>query len=73
MGAIFSASVQRDPGAHPASFTMGTGSFQEVKRPERGFDHPPQYSADVKERVELYLYSTSGSLWLVICCILPLS
>ena len=30
-GARFSAPVQIDPGAHPASCTMGTGSFLEVK------------------------------------------
>jgi hypothetical protein len=29
------------PGAHPASYTIGTGSFLEVKWPERGNDHPP--------------------------------
>ena len=27
-GARFSAPVQTGPGAHPASYTMGTGSFQ---------------------------------------------
>ena len=27
-----------------------------VKRPGRGLDHPPASSAEVKERVELYLY-----------------
>jgi len=27
VGARFSASVQTGPGAHPASYTMGTGSF----------------------------------------------
>ena len=26
-------------------------------------DHPPPYSAEVKERVELYLYSTSEPSW----------
>jgi hypothetical protein len=31
VGARFSASVQTDPGAHPASCTMGTGSFAGVK------------------------------------------
>ena len=31
VGARFSAPVQNDPGAHPASCTMGTGSFPEVK------------------------------------------
>jgi len=58
-----STPVQTGPVAHPASSTMGTGSFPGVKRPGRGVDHPPAYSADVKERVELYLYSRSGSSW----------
>jgi hypothetical protein len=39
---------------------MGTGPFLTVKRPGRGVDHPPLSSAEVKERVELYLYSPSG-------------
>jgi hypothetical protein len=34
--------------------------IQGVKRPGRGVYHPPSYSAEVKERVELYLYSCSG-------------
>ena len=50
--ARFSAPVQTGPGAHPASYTMGTGSFPGVKRPGRGVDHPPTSSAEVKERVE---------------------
>jgi hypothetical protein len=29
-GAKFSAPVQSGPGAHPASYTMGTASFPEV-------------------------------------------
>ena len=59
------------PGAHPASYTMGTGSLPEVKWPGRGVDHLPPYSAEVKERVELYLYSTSGTSWSVIGRTLP--
>ena len=39
-GVRFSASVQTDPGAHPASCTMGTGSLWGVKRPKGGVDHP---------------------------------
>jgi hypothetical protein len=65
--------IQHCPGAHPASFTKGTGSFPGVKRPGRGVDHPPAYSAEVKERVELYLYSPSESSWLVLGWPLPLS
>jgi hypothetical protein len=30
------------------------------------FDHPPLSSAEVKERVELYLYFPSGLSWLVL-------
>ena len=51
--ATFSAPVQTGPGAHPASYTMGTGSFPGIKRTGRGVDHPPLSSADVKERIEL--------------------
>ena len=36
-------------------------SFPGVKRPECSFNHAPPSSAEVKERVELYLYSLSGS------------
>ena len=61
----FSAPVQTGPEAHPASCTMGTGSLTGVKRPGRGVDHPPTSSAEVKERVEVYLYSTSGPSWTV--------
>ena len=58
--ARFSA-VQTGPGAHPASCTMGTGSFPRVKR-GRGVlltTHPllvPRSGS-----VELYLYPPSGS------------
>ena len=56
----FSAPVQTGPGTHPASYTMGTGSFPGLKRPGRGLDHPLPSSIGVKERVELYLNSPSG-------------
>jgi hypothetical protein len=62
-GGRFSALVQTDPGAQPVSYTMGTGSFPGVKRPGHGVDHPPSYRAEAKERVELYLYYTSGPYW----------
>ena len=60
MGARFSAPFQTGPGAHPASCTVGTESLLELKRPGRDVDHPPPSSAEVKERVELYLYSPVG-------------
>jgi len=60
VGARFSANVQTGPGAHPFSYTMGTGPFQGVERLGRDVDHLPPSSTEVKERVELYLYSPSG-------------
>ena len=60
MGARFSAPVQTGPGAHPASCTMGTGSFPGIKRPGRDADPSPPSSAVGHERVELYLYSPYG-------------
>jgi hypothetical protein len=56
----FSAPVQTGLGAHPACYTMGTRCFPGVNRSGRGLDHPPPSSAEVKERVELYLYSPMG-------------
>jgi hypothetical protein len=41
-------------------------SFPGVKRPGRGVDHPPPSSSEVKETVELHLYSHSGSSWHVL-------
>jgi hypothetical protein len=60
VGARFSTPVQIVSEALLASYTMGTGSFPGVKRPGRGVDHPPSYSAEVKERVDIYLYSLYG-------------
>jgi len=37
-GARFFTPIQNDPDAHPASYTMGTGSFLGVKLPGRGLD-----------------------------------
>jgi hypothetical protein len=47
--------------AHLASYTRGTRFLPEVKRPERGVDRPPLSSAEVKERVELYIYPSGPS------------
>jgi len=49
-----------------------TGPFPGVKRPGRGVDHPLSPSAEVKERVELYIYSPFGPLWPVQVWTLPL-
>ena len=65
-GAGFSAPVQTGLEAHPASYTKGNGSFPGVKRSGRGVDRSPPFSAEVKERVELYLYSPCGPSWPVL-------
>ena len=65
-GGRFSAPVQTGPRTHPASYTVGTGSFPGIKRPGRGVDHPSPSSVEVKERVELYLYFPSGPSWPVL-------
>jgi hypothetical protein len=41
---VHDAPVQTGPGAHPASYTIGTESFPGVKRPGRDVDHPPPTS-----------------------------
>ena len=66
VGARFSSPVQTGPGAHPTSYTMATGSFPGVKRPGRGVNHPPISSAEVKERIQLYICSPFGPSWLVV-------
>jgi hypothetical protein len=48
VGARFFTHVKTGPGAHPASCTMGTGSFPGVTRPGRGADHPLPPSAEVE-------------------------
>jgi hypothetical protein len=47
--AIFSAPVQTAPGAHPASYTMGTGSFLGVKRPGCRVEHQPHLAPRLKK------------------------
>jgi len=38
-------------------------SFPGVKQPERGVNYPPQSSAEVKERIELYFCTPLGLFW----------
>ena len=71
-GARFSAPVQTCPGAHPASYTMGTEFFPGLKRPGRGVGHRPPSSAKVEGRVELYICSPSWPSWLALGWTLPL-
>jgi hypothetical protein len=55
VGARFSALVQTGPGAHPASCTMGTGSFPGVKRPGLGAGHPHLLAPRARECI-LYFW-----------------
>ena len=58
-GTRFSAPVQTTSGAHPASCTMDGRSFPGVKWPGHGVGYLPVSNAEVKERVDLYVYSPS--------------
>jgi hypothetical protein len=64
--AIFSAPVQICHGAHPASCIMGTVSLHWVKRSGHSVDYRSPPIAEVKEILELYLYSPSRPLFCVL-------
>ena len=49
VGARFSPSVQTGPGAHTASYSIGTGSFPGAKQPARGFDHTPHLAPRLRK------------------------
>jgi hypothetical protein len=55
-GKIFRTRPDR-PWVPPSLLYNGYRIFPEVKRPVRVVDHPPPSSAEIKERVELYLRS----------------
>ena len=55
VGARLSAPIQAGFGTHPAFCIIGTGCF-----PRRGVNHLPPSSADVEERVWVYMYSPTG-------------
>ena len=59
-----------------ARLWMGTVSFRRregVKRVGRGVNHPPPPNAEVKERVQKYLYSPCGHSWSVLGQNLPVA
>ena len=66
LAAISSTPAQASPGAHPASYTMATGSFSGVKRPGRGIDRPPPHLALRLKKEYSCVYSPSGSSWSVL-------
>ena len=49
VGPRFSAPVQTSSGAHPASYTVGTGSFLEFNQAGCGVDHPPHLTLRLKK------------------------
>ena len=66
MGSIFLTRPDR-PWDPPSLLYSGYRvSFLAVKRLWRAVDHLPASSAEVKERVDLYLYSHSGLTWSVL-------
>jgi hypothetical protein len=66
VGARFSAPVQNGPGAHPASYTMGTGSFPGVSGWGVGLTTHPHLEPRLRKWLQLYFYSPSGPSWLVL-------
>jgi hypothetical protein len=66
VGARFSALVQTDPAAHPASYVMGTGYFPGDTAAAAWRWPPTSPSTEVKKRVELYFYSPFGTTWPVL-------
>ena len=60
------------PWGPPSLLYNGYRVFPGVKRPGHGVDHTTPYSNEVKERVELYIYSPSGSSCHVLGWTLPL-
>ena len=65
-GARFSAPVKTGPGAHPAPYTTGTGSFSGVKRPGRGVDHPPHLAPRLKKKYSYTSTPPTGASWPVL-------
>jgi len=61
VGARFSAPVPTGPVAHQASYKMDTGFSQGLTC--QGVAFTTVTIVEVRERVELYLYSPSGHAW----------
>jgi len=53
--------VQTEPGAHPASYTIVPGLSRGVKRPGRGVDHTPHLASRLKKE---YSYTSTPPLGL---------
>jgi hypothetical protein len=64
--ARFSFSIQNNPEAYSVSYTVGTGSFPEVKAAGLWRRSITPSSSEVKERVEIITYCPSGPSWPVL-------
>jgi len=64
-GEIFCTS-SKQPWGPPSFLYKGYRLISGVKLPELGLSHPSEFSSEVKERVELYLYSPCGPSWPVL-------
>ena len=64
-GRNFCTRPDRHCGPYSRSYNGYLGFSPGIKRQRRGVDHQPSSSAEVKERLELYLFSLSGSSWYV--------
>jgi len=62
----YPAPTQTGPGVRLTSYTISTVSFPEIKRLGRTVDYPSLSVAELKEKVELYIYSLSGPSWPVL-------
>jgi len=71
-GEIFCTRPDRSWGTPSLLYNGYRVSFPGVKRPGRGVDHPPPFSAEIEERVELDLYSPSEPSWPLLGWIWPL-
>jgi hypothetical protein len=69
---IFAVPPDRPWGLSSLLYSGYRVSFPEVKRSRRGVNHPTPSRAEVKERVELYLYSPSEPGRAIVGRILPL-
>ena len=63
---IFRTCPDRSWAQHSLLYNGYRVSFPGVMRPGQCVDHPSPSSSEVKERVELYLYSPLGTLWPVL-------
>ena len=66
LGRDFPHPSRPDLGPNQPPIKWVSGLFSGGKVAWRDVDHPSLSSAEVKERVELYMYSPSGPLWPVL-------